>query len=233
MNASTLASERDRAYRALARRDEALADLIARHGRPDPFSWDVLDGAVGGDAFSELVFHIINQQLSTVAAVAIYSRVRTLLGGRLEPALVVATGVEDLRGAGLSGAKARSLHDLGRRIVDGRLNLESLATADDSTLEAELREVLGIGPWSAQMFLLHYYRRPDVMPAADVGLLRGAQSAFALRQRPSAEELSRRAQEWRPYRSYGAALLWAHDRDLERRRVDTGDLGRRAKGDGS
>ncbi len=197
----------------LARRDDTLPRLLAHHGRPDPFSWDLLDNTVGGAAFPELVLHIVSQQLSTVAALTIYSRVQTLLGGAVEPERAISTPVEELREAGLSGAKARSLHDLARRIIDGRLDLEALATADDEAAEAALLAVLGIGPWSAQMFLLHYYRRPDIMPAADVGLLRAAQSAFSFEARPTAEDLCRRAQEWRPYRSYGAALLWAHGRD--------------------
>jgi DNA-3-methyladenine glycosylase II len=208
-----LESGREIAYRALARRDDALARLIARHGQPDPFHWDVLDDHAGSDAFSELALHIISQQLSTTAALAIHARVQILLEGTVEPQGMIAARPEDLRAAGLSGAKARSLQDLAGRIVDGRLNLESLATADDATGGTELRAVLGIGPWSAQTFLLHFYRRPDIMPAADVGLLRSAQSACALRERPSAQRLETRAQPWRPFRSYAAALLWAHDRD--------------------
>ena len=62
------------------------------------------------------------------------------------------------------------------------------------------------------MFLLHYYRRPDMFPAADIGLQRGAQAAFGLAERPSADELTARAERWRPYRSYAAALLWANSR---------------------
>lgn len=205
--------ERDIAYRALARRDDALARLIARDGQPDPFHWDKIDDRVDGDSFSELALHIISQQLSTTAALAIYDRVQTLLAGRVAPRTMIAAAIDDLRAAGLSGAKARSLQDLAGRIVDGRLDLESLATADDATVATELQAVLGIGPWSAQMFLLHHYRRPDIMPSADVGLLRSAQSAFVLPERPSPQWLETRAQPWRPFRSYAAALLWAHDRD--------------------
>jgi DNA-3-methyladenine glycosylase II len=206
-------SERDDAYRALARREEALARLIARHGQPDPFHWDVLDDRVGGDAFSELALHIISQQLSTTAAVAIYARVQTLLDGNVAPRAMIAAPTQALRAAGLSGAKAHSLQDLAGRILDGRLSLESLATADDATVQTALQAVFGIGPWSAQMFLLHHYRRPDIMPTADVGLLRSAQSAFALPERPSPQWLETRSRPWRPVRSYAAAVLWAHDRE--------------------
>jgi len=90
--------------------------------------------------------------------------------------------------------------------------IDRLADSDDAVAQGELEAVRGIGPWSAQMFLLHHLRRPDVFPAADVGLQRGAQSAFALPTRPSAAELCARAESWRPFRSYAAALLWAHAR---------------------
>lgn len=206
-------SERGGAYRFLACRDDVLARLIARHGHPDPFRWDGLDDRGGGDAFSELALHIISQQLTTTAALAIYARVQTLLDGNIAPRPMIAAPAEALRATGLSGAKAHSLQDLARRIADGRLNLEALATADDATVQTTLQAVFGIGPWSTQMLLLHHYRRPDIMPTADVGLLRSAHSAFALPERPSPQWLEKRSQSWRPFRSYAAAVLWAHDRE--------------------
>jgi DNA-3-methyladenine glycosylase II len=209
------------AYDALARRDDALARLIAGSGAPDPFSWGVLDDAAGGDAFAELALHIVSQQISTAAALTIFARLRDTLGGTVGPAPLVSAAVDDLRAAGLSGAKARSLRDLAERVRDGRLSFDRLAAGDDATAQAELEEVRGVGPWSAQMFLLHHLRRPDVFPAADVGLLRAAQSAFALPQRPTADELAARAERWRPFRSYAAALLWAHGNDVPTTRSPT------------
>jgi DNA-3-methyladenine glycosylase II len=202
--------ERELAYDALARSDADLARLIAEHGRPDPFAWAGLDEVVGSDPFAELVLHIVGQQISTRAAFAIYARVRDVLGGAVEPARIAAAASEDLRAAGLSAAKAASLRDLSERVLDGRLSFERLAGSDDAAAEAELDAVRGVGPWSARTFLLHQLRRPDVFPASDVGLLRAAQSAFALPQRPTAAQLAERAERWRPYRSYAAALLWTH-----------------------
>jgi DNA-3-methyladenine glycosylase II len=202
--------ERADAYDALARRDDALAHLVTRYGRPDPFFWGVLEQAAGGDAFAELALHIVSQQISTAAALTIFARLRETLGGTVEPAPIIAAPVDDLRAAGLSGAKARSIHDLAERVLDGRLAFDRLAVSDDATAQAELDDVRGVGPWSAQMFLLHHLRRPDVFPAADIGLLRAAQSAFTLAQRPTPDELAARAERWRPFRSYAAALLWAH-----------------------
>lgn len=96
-----------------------------------------------------------------------------------------------------------------------------LTNSDDTTAQNELDDGRGVGPWSAQMFPLHYLRRPDVFPAADVGLLRAAQSAFGLAQRPTAAELSARAERWRPFRSYAVALLRAHGTKHPNPRRDT------------
>jgi DNA-3-methyladenine glycosylase II len=207
----------DEAYDLLAARDPRLAALIAAHGRPDPFSWTLLRDAAGDDALAELALHVVSQQISTAAALTIYGRVVAVLGGALDAERLVAASPPDLRAAGLSGAKSRSLQDLAQRVLDGRLDFGRLARGDDATAEAELVQVRGVGPWSAQMFLLHHLRRPDVLPAADIGLLRGAQSAFALPARPTPAELTERAERWRPLRSYAAALLWARARELPAR----------------
>jgi DNA-3-methyladenine glycosylase II len=201
------------AYDVLAARDPALAALMTGHGRPDPFSWGVLEDAAGDDPFAEMALHIVSQQISTTAALAIFRRLGEATGAGLAPEALLATAPERLRAAGLSGAKARSLHDLAERVLDGRLDFDRLGRADDAAAQEELELVHGIGPWSAQMFLLHRLRRPDVFPAADVGLQRAAASALGLAQRPTADELAARAEPWRPYRSYAAALLWAHGRD--------------------
>jgi len=201
--------ERLAVYDALTRRDAGLARLAARVGTPDPFFWGMLEDAASGNWFAELALHIVSQQISTVAALTIFGRLRDRLGGTVGPAPIIAASAEDLRAAGLSGAKVTSLRDLSERVLDGRLSFHRLAVSDDITAQAELEEVRGVGPWSAQMFLLHNLRRPDVFPAGDIGLQRAAQSAFGLARRPTAAELALRAERWRPYRAYAAALLWA------------------------
>jgi DNA-3-methyladenine glycosylase II len=169
-----------------------------------------LDAAAGGGAFAELVLHIVSQQLSTQSALKIYDRVRVAAGGTIKPAGILELPAEELRATGLSGAKTGSIRDLAGRVLDGRLGFDRLAVSADLTAQAELEAVRGVGPWTAQIFLLHHLRRPDIFPADDVGLLRGAQLAFALPVRPAADVLLLRAEPWRPFRSYGAALLWAH-----------------------
>jgi DNA-3-methyladenine glycosylase II len=205
-------TERDRAYEALARTDETLGRLVAEHGRPDPFSWTLLDELAGQDAFAELAWHISGQQISTVAALAIYRRLLAAAGDTIDPQAIVAMTPEELRAAGLSGAKIRSLRDLAERVLDGRLDFDAVARSDDDAAQAQLQAVRGVGPWTAQLFLLHHLHRADVFPAADIGLQRGAQAAYALPERPTTVELAHRAESWRPWRSYAAALLWTSAR---------------------
>jgi DNA-3-methyladenine glycosylase II len=205
-------AEREQAYDTLARRDGALARLIDAHGRPDPFSWPLIDEIAGRDPFAELVVHVAGQQISTVAALAIHGRLRAAVAGAVTPEAVLGLTPDELRTIGMSGAKTRALHDLAARVLDGRLDFGRLEGSDDAAAQAELQAVTGIGPWTAQLFLLHHLRRPDVLPVADVALQRGAQSAFALRRRPTALELAGMAEAWRPLRSYVASLLWANAR---------------------
>lgn len=199
----------EEAYDRLTAIAPELVPLVAIHGRPDPFSWQLLQDAAGTDPLAELAVHVVSQQISTTAALTIYGRLREVLDGRMDATRLRAAATADLRAAGLSGAKASSLQDLAERVLDGRLDFGRLAASDDLTAQAELVQVRGVGPWTAQMFLLHHLRRPDVFPAADLGLLHGAQLAFGLAVRPTPAELAERAEHWRPLRSYAAALLWA------------------------
>ncbi len=204
--------ERDAAHAHLLAAGGPMAALVAEHGPVDPYVWDGIP-LEAGNRLEGLALHITAQQISVVAALAIWGRFLTLLGGRVRaPALAAATD-EELRGVGMSGAKSRALRELGAAVVAGDFDPDGLDHLDDDEAQARLVALRGIGPWSAQMFLLHHLRRPDVFPAADVGLQRAAQTAFALAARPTADELTARAGQWRPLRSYAAALLWAHGQD--------------------
>jgi len=194
---------------ALAERDPVLADLISRHGCPNPFAWPEGDTIGGTDPFAALLLHITGQQISIAAALAIYGRVLALLDSAPTPERLLDLSPAALRGAGLSRAKVAAFHDLAERVVDGRLAFDRLAAGGDEAVLAELTAVRGIGPWSAQMFMLHELRRPDVLPAADIGLRKAAQALFALEAVPRPNELAELGRTWAPYRSYAAALLWS------------------------
>lgn len=204
----------DAAYDELGRRDPVLARLAVVHGRPDPFAWPAVGSRLSGGNLAALALHVTGQQISTAAALTIFDRVVAAAGGG--PLTAGALGrltVDELRAAGLSRAKAVSLSELARAQLEGRIDLEDMDDLTDEQAYAALVALRGIGPWSAQVFLISQLRRPDVLPSADVGLRVAVQRAWDLPERPSAREVEERGRPWSPYRTYAAALLWTSLRD--------------------
>jgi len=198
-----------RAYRALARRDPVMRELMTRVGRPDPFAWDGSDRA-GVDLFAGLALHIVGQQISIPAALTLFGRLGDAAGAHPPSA----TGVADLdhtqlRAVGVSAAKARALHELAVGVSHGSVDLEALRSVDDAEAIRLLTSLRGVGPWSAQMFLIHQLQRPDVLPAGDVGIRSAIHRVYRLPKRPSESNVVARGAHWAPYRSFAAALLWA------------------------
>lgn len=196
------------AYGHLAAADPVLRRLVGSVGRPDPFTWQER-GYPASSNFAAMALHIVGQQISTAAALTIFGRVAASMGGEVTPAGLLALPEDRLRACGLSRAKASYLHDLARRQAQGAIDLENMADVDDATALADLTAVRGVGLWSAQMFLVHQLKRPDVLPAGDIGIRRAIERAWQLDGVPGVEETRRRALPWAPFRTYAAALLWA------------------------
>ena len=198
-----------RAYRALGRRDPVMRELMTRVGRPDPFAWDGSDRA-GVDLFAGLALHIVGQQISIPAALTIFGRLGDVAGAHPPTEAGVASlDQTQLRAVGLSSAKARALHELAGGITDGSVDLEALRNVDDAEAVRVLSSLRGVGPWSAQMFLIHQLHRSDVLPAGDVGIRSAIHRAYRLPERPSESAVVALAAGWAPHRTYAAALLWA------------------------
>lgn len=189
------------AQRHLARRDAVMRQLIRQVG---PCTlWH------SPDRFAVLVRSIISQQLSTKAAASIGERLQAALApDGLTPARVVAATEAELRGAGLSGAKVRSLQDLAARVHTGALPLRGLHRLSDEDVIARLVPVRGISRWTAQMFLIFCLGRADVLPVDDLGLRVGAQRQYGLAEPPRRAELEVLAEPWRPYRTVATWYLW-------------------------
>jgi DNA-3-methyladenine glycosylase II len=100
------------------------------------------------------------------------------------------------------------LRDLAAHVTDDRLQLDRLAELEDHVVLEQLTAVKGIGPWTAEIFLMFRLQRPDVFPADDLGLVKAAQRVYGLRQRPTKKKLLKMADAWRPYRSVAAWYLW-------------------------
>lgn len=183
----------------LAARDPDLAAILARHG-PPPL-WDRAPG------FGTLVAIILEQQVSLRSGAAALERLR-IAAGSLEPAAVVNLGEADARGAGLTRQKARYVVALAEAALDGRFDAASLAAADDDDARSRLTALLGVGRWTADIYLLMALCRPDVWPDGDLALAAAMRRAKGLAEVPDPAHQRRVAEGWRPWRAVGARLLW-------------------------
>ena len=176
--------------------DDALAPLVDDHG---PLALDPAD-----DIFARLVVSIIRQQVSMDAAAAIETRLFEAVD--VTPAGVLAADTTALENAGLSSAKTEyvtaAAREFQRRDYD-KSSFEGMATAE---VIDELREIRGIGPWTAKMFCVFCLGRPDVFPIEDLGVRKGMQQIFDSDM--SRGTMTERAKPWRPYRSYATLYLW-------------------------
>lgn len=159
--------------------------------------------------FEALVQAIVYQQLAGSAARAIHGRLIAAMPEGVGPEAMLALSDATLRAVGLSAAKVRSLRDLAVKILEGSVVVEPrrLARLSDEEVIARLVTVRGIGIWSAQMFLLFQLRRLDVWPTADLGVRHGYGLAWSV-PRPTARELERLGDPYRPYRSVVAWYCW-------------------------
>jgi DNA-3-methyladenine glycosylase II len=190
------------AARILAGRDPVIARLLAETGPPRL-------SRPAESHFAALVRAIVYQQLAGVAAAAIHGRLVAALDGDPRPEALIALPDETLRAVGLSRNKAASLRDLSAKVLDGTVVLSprGLAREGDEEIVARLSAVRGIGPWTAEMFLIFQLRRLDVWPTGDLGVRRGYGLAWHIPM-PTPRELQRLGDPHRPYRSVLAWYCW-------------------------
>jgi DNA-3-methyladenine glycosylase II len=205
---SDLSGERRAAHAHLIASDRPMAVLAARQGPIDPYVRRHQVPLHDGDLLEGLVFHVVGQSISEHSAVAVFGRLRDELGGSIAaPALAGASPVA-LRDTGLSTAKARTLHELGQSLARRDLVLAELASLDNDAVAERLTTIRGIGPWTAQIFLLYELRRADAFPAWEIGLRKALAALDDLSDVVAPETALTRAERWRPYRSYAAGHLW-------------------------
>ena len=161
------------------------------------------------DAYGMLLRSVIGQQLSVKAAATIYDRVLDLFGGTTPPPQdLLDLDPQALRDAGLSWRKVEYVRDLAAHVLSGELELDRLEQLSDDEVIAEITAVRGFGVWSAQMFLIFFLERPDVLPTGDLGIRRAVQVAYGLAELPPPAELEAIADPWRPHRSLASIYLW-------------------------
>ncbi len=159
--------------------------------------------------FEGLVHVVVFQQISTLAAQAIWARTREVLG-TITPERLAAASDDDYRACGQSRPKARTLRAVAAAVLDGTLDLASLPHMRAEDAHAALVGVKGIGPWTADVYLLTCLGHGDAWPAGDIALQAAAQDALALPARPDAKAMIAIGERWRPHRAGAARLLWAH-----------------------
>jgi len=157
--------------------------------------------------FSSLVRSIIAQQVSCQAAATVYARLRTAAGA-VRPSAILALNDEQWRGVGISGQKRSYLVDLAVKTQARAIRWNQLAQLSDEEIIASLTQVRGVGVWTAQMFLMFALRRPDVLPAGDLGIQSAIQAAYKLPARPKPAEVERLGRPWRPWASVASWYLW-------------------------
>ena len=190
-----------RAVRRLARVEPRFAHIVKRHGTPP--LWPREPG------FETLVLLMLEQQVSLAQARAMYARVANATGA-VTPANVAALGESGLRSLGVTRQKSAYLAALATQLERKALDLDAITMLPDVDAAAALDALHGVGPWTAQCYLLFALRRSDVFPTADLALLEAVRELWKLRVRPSPEALARRARAWSPHRATAARLLWHH-----------------------
>jgi DNA-3-methyladenine glycosylase II len=189
----------------LVTRDPRLAGIEAAAG---PLPWRVRPAGFPG-----LLQAIVAQQISNRAAASIWGRLAGL-PGVLEPAGLMALADAALLGAGLSRPKLAHARSLASAFLDGRLDSAAIGALDDEAALAAITAVRGLGPWTAEVYLLFALQRPDVFPAGDIAVAGAAAHLLALPARPGPVALRQLAEAWRPHRALAARLLWHHWRHI-------------------
>ena len=152
---------------------------------------------------------VVGQQLSIASADAIWGRVRTRVQP-FEAATLLSIPDKDLRKTGLSRSKVATLREVAVAIEAGRLKLNALARAPEDTIHAELTSIKGIGPWTADIYIMFSLARADAWSPGDLALQYAVKDALLLAERPSLAEMTEHAEIWRPWRGVAARLLWSY-----------------------
>ncbi len=179
--------------------DSDLARILDELGKPPLWLRE--------PGFPTLLYIILEQQVSLASAKAAYDRLLIAVSPLTPPAFLELDDIT-LKKIGFSRQKTAYGRHLAKAIVTDRLNLESLTESDDATVRIKLTDIKGIGPWTANIYLLMALRRPDIWPGSDLALAEAVKQVKRLSVRPSPAELETIAAVWRPWRAIAARILW-------------------------
>src|SRR5712691_177295 len=187
------------AAKSLAARDRHLASIYEVHGTPP--MWARRPG------FPTLLRIVLEQQVSLVSARAMFARLKSNIE-LFAPERFIESGEAYLRSLGVTRQKAHYCVQVAQAFVEGRLN--GIGRMNDEDAYAALLNIKGVGPWTANIYLLMALRRPDIWPDGDIALATAVSRLRKMNSRPSFIELAQIAETWRPYRSVAARMLWQY-----------------------
>jgi DNA-3-methyladenine glycosylase II len=182
-------------------KDKYIAPLIKKWGRC------TIKVSSKSKYFTDLLEAITNQQLSGKAASTIFGRVKILCKGGISPEAILKLSEAKLRKAGLSYAKIKYVKDLSERIENCELKIENLDKLSDKEVKDQLVQVKGIGPWTADMFLMFSLGRPDIFPAEDLGIKNGFEKVTG-KKFDKVKSVKFAEKHWAPYRTVASWYLW-------------------------
>ena len=202
------------AVAALIAADRRLNPVVKRAGKPQ-FVPRRRHG------FESLMSIITSQQLSTAAGDTIFGRLKEKVVP-FDPPTMLATPAEVLRACGLSAPKQKHMKTIASAILDGTLDLKRVRSMPDEVAREHLTAIKGIGPWTADIYLMSSLGRADVWPVGDVALQAAIARALKLRKRPNEKGMEKISQLWRPWRTIAARLFWTHEDGMrkEKREAD-------------
>ena len=184
----------------LVRKDKDLLDLFINFSNFGEYKRD--------KGFKGILQLIIEQQLSVASANAIYKKLKGKIPN-ISPGSFLKLKKSDLKNCGLSKQKINYLTELAKKCEKKEINFRKIHKMDDENLVQEITKIKGIGPWTAQCYMLASLNRDDVWPVADLGLMEAVRRMKGLKKRPSEDDMEKISQIWRPYRSTVANVLWA------------------------
>lgn len=199
MNSYTYPDYWQQASAELAASDEVLATLIAENRG--------LHLRSRGDAFFTLARSIVGQQVSVKAAETIWQRVFDLVGEMTPPALL-AVATPELQACGLSSRKVSYLQDLSEHFIANPFDLAEWSQYDDVEVARRLMLIRGIGQWTAEMFLIFFMARPNVLPVDDIGLQRAMSGFYNGGQPISKLKIREIARRWQPWQTVATWYMW-------------------------
>jgi DNA-3-methyladenine glycosylase II len=182
--------------------------LFAALSTLDSFSYELVPRKTE-EYFEALADAIISQQLSTKAGATIFNRFKDLYpNGRITPEYTLKISDEQVRGVGASWSKVRFIKDLARKVADKDIDLSLLPKMSETEVITTLTRIKGIGPWTAEMFLMFSLGREDVFSYGDLGLKRAIQKLYKFKKEPTQKQMEKIVNRWSPYRTYACRILW-------------------------